>query len=147
MRRTRRSGTRPEIALRRALHRRGLRFVVDQPVPGGNRRRRVDVLLRGTRIAIFVDGCFWHSCPEHRTVRPGPHRRRPGVHNRKVEEVAAPAGYATCWSIVNTSASSATAYTGCREARTASARREASRRPGGDRGWYRGRLAGVPGNL
>ncbi|MDT8912915.1 very short patch repair endonuclease [Amycolatopsis sp. PS_44_ISF1] len=65
MRRTKRSGTRPEIELRRELHRRGLRFVVDQPVPGGNRRRRVDVLLRGTRIAVFVDGCFWHSCPEH----------------------------------------------------------------------------------
>ncbi|MFJ7212842.1 very short patch repair endonuclease [Amycolatopsis sp. NPDC098790] len=65
MRRTRRAGTGPEIALRRALHRRGLRFVVDQPVPGGNRRRRDDILLRGARIAVFVDGCFWHSCPEH----------------------------------------------------------------------------------
>jgi DNA mismatch endonuclease (patch repair protein) len=53
------------MALRRALHRRGLRFVVDRPVPGGNRRRRVDILLRGARIAVFVDGCFWHSCPEH----------------------------------------------------------------------------------
>jgi DNA mismatch endonuclease (patch repair protein) len=65
MRRTRRSGTRPEMALRRALHRRGLRFVVDRSVPGGNRRRRVDILLRGARVAVFVDGCFWHSCPEH----------------------------------------------------------------------------------
>jgi DNA mismatch endonuclease (patch repair protein) len=34
-------------------------------VPGGNLRRRVDILLRGARIAVFVDGCFWHSCPEH----------------------------------------------------------------------------------
>ena len=34
-------------------------------VPGGNRRRRVDILLRRARIAVFVDGCFWHSCPEH----------------------------------------------------------------------------------
>jgi DNA mismatch endonuclease (patch repair protein) len=42
-----------------------LRFVADRPVPGGNRRRRVDILLRGARIAVFVDGCFWHSCPEH----------------------------------------------------------------------------------
>ena len=65
MQRTKRSGTRPELALRRALHRRGLRFVVDRPVLGGNRRRRVDILLRGARIAVFVDGCFWHSCPEH----------------------------------------------------------------------------------
>ncbi|WP_246122061.1 very short patch repair endonuclease [Pseudonocardia cypriaca] len=53
------------MALRRALHRRGLRFVVDRPVPGGNRRRRVDILLRGARVAVFVDGCFWHSCPDH----------------------------------------------------------------------------------
>jgi DNA mismatch endonuclease (patch repair protein) len=65
MRRTRRFGTRPEIASRSPLHRRGLRFVVDRPVPGCNRRRRADVPLRGARIAVFVDGCFWHSCPEH----------------------------------------------------------------------------------
>jgi DNA mismatch endonuclease (patch repair protein) len=51
--------------LRSALQRRGSRFVIDGPVPGGNRRRRVDILLRGARIAVFVDGCFWHSCPEH----------------------------------------------------------------------------------
>ncbi|MFD9741813.1 very short patch repair endonuclease [Umezawaea sp. NPDC059074] len=65
MRRTRRTGTGPEMALRRALHRRGLRYVVDRSPPGTNRRRRVDVLLRGPRIALFVDGCFWHSCPDH----------------------------------------------------------------------------------
>jgi DNA mismatch endonuclease (patch repair protein) len=65
MRRTRRSGTRPELAVRSALHRRGLRFVVDRPVPGGNRRRRADILLRGAQVAVFVDGCFWHSCPDH----------------------------------------------------------------------------------
>lgn len=65
MRRTRRVGTAPELAVRRALHRRGLRYLVDVAPPGTNRRRRVDVLLRGARIALFVDGCFWHSCPEH----------------------------------------------------------------------------------
>jgi DNA mismatch endonuclease (patch repair protein) len=42
-----------------------LRFVVDRPVPGGSRRRRVDILLRGAKIAVVVDGCFWHSCPDH----------------------------------------------------------------------------------
>ena len=51
--------------MRSALHRRGLRFVVDRSPPGTDRRRRVDVLLRGARIALFVDGCFWHSCPSH----------------------------------------------------------------------------------
>jgi DNA mismatch endonuclease (patch repair protein) len=51
--------------MRSVRHRRGLRFVVDRPVPGGNRCRRVDILLRGARIAVFVGGCFWHSCPDH----------------------------------------------------------------------------------
>ena len=51
--------------MRSALHRRGSRFVIDRPVPGGNSRRRVDILLRGARIAVLVDGCFWHSCSEH----------------------------------------------------------------------------------
>lgn len=55
----------PPGAVRNDLHRRGLRFVVDRPVPGGNRRRRSDILLRGARIAVFVDGCFWHPRPEH----------------------------------------------------------------------------------
>ncbi|MGW4213305.1 very short patch repair endonuclease [Lentzea sp. NPDC004789] len=68
MRRTRRTGTAPELAVRRALHRRGLRYLVDVAPPGTNRRRRVDVLLRGARIALFVDGCFWHSCPAHGQV-------------------------------------------------------------------------------
>nr|WP_232837187.1 very short patch repair endonuclease [Lentzea terrae] len=49
MRRTRRTGTAPELAVRRALHRRGLRYLVDVAPPGTNRRRRVDVLLRGGR--------------------------------------------------------------------------------------------------
>ncbi|MBA8823828.1 DNA mismatch endonuclease (patch repair protein) [Saccharopolyspora lacisalsi] len=68
MRRTKRRDTRPELRLRKALHRRGLRFLVDAAPRGGNRRRRVDVLIRGPRIAVFVDGCFWHSCPEHGTL-------------------------------------------------------------------------------
>ncbi len=55
------TGTAPEIALRRELHRRGLRFQVNvRGLPG-----RPDVVLGRARIAIFVDGCFWHGCPEH----------------------------------------------------------------------------------
>ncbi|NYH77215.1 DNA mismatch endonuclease (patch repair protein) [Actinopolyspora biskrensis] len=65
MRRMRRRDTGPELRLRKTLHRRGLRYLVDVAIPGGNRRRRVDVLLRGPRIAVLVDGCFWHSYPEH----------------------------------------------------------------------------------
>ncbi|MEV0087305.1 hypothetical protein [Saccharopolyspora sp. NPDC050642] len=65
MRKTGRRDTQPELKLRRALHKRGLRFLVDVSPRGTNRRRRVDILLRGARIAVFVDGCFWHSCPVH----------------------------------------------------------------------------------
>jgi DNA mismatch endonuclease (patch repair protein) len=56
--------TRPEVALRSALHRRGLRFRVHYPVPGSP-RRKIDVAFPGAKIAVFVDGCFWHACPEH----------------------------------------------------------------------------------
>jgi DNA mismatch endonuclease, patch repair protein len=56
-----RSDTGPELALRSALHRRGLRFRVnDRSLPG-----RPDIVLTRARVAVFVDGCFWHACPEH----------------------------------------------------------------------------------
>jgi DNA mismatch endonuclease, patch repair protein len=58
--------TAPEVALRSELHRRGLRFRVDRaPVPGV--RSRADVVLGPARVAVYVDGCFWHLCPEHGT--------------------------------------------------------------------------------
>jgi DNA mismatch endonuclease, patch repair protein len=66
MQRQRRVDTRPELALRRELHRRGLRYRVDvQVFPG--LRRRADVVFPRQRVAVFVDGCFWHACPEHGT--------------------------------------------------------------------------------
>jgi DNA mismatch endonuclease (patch repair protein) len=56
--------TAPERALRSALHRLGLRFRVDaRPVP--TIARRADVVLRRDRVAVFLDGCFWHGCPDH----------------------------------------------------------------------------------
>ena len=60
-----RRDTAPELALRRQLHALGLRFLVDTAPAGTSRRRRADVVLRGSRIAIHVHGCFWHRCPEH----------------------------------------------------------------------------------
>jgi DNA mismatch endonuclease (patch repair protein) len=66
MKSTRRRDTPGELALRSQLHRRGLRFRVDTPVLG--LRRRPDIVFRGKRIAVFVDGCFWHGCPQHGTV-------------------------------------------------------------------------------
>ncbi len=59
--------TKPEMALRRMLHARGLRYFVNRrPLPG--LRRTVDLLFPRARVAVFVDGCFWHGCPEHHTV-------------------------------------------------------------------------------
>lgn len=56
--------TKPELRLRSELHRRGLRFRVDiAPVKGI--RRRADIVFTRARVAVFVDGCFWHGCPEH----------------------------------------------------------------------------------
>lgn len=60
--------TRPEIALRRALHASGARYRVDAPLPLPGVRRRADVLFSRARLAIFVDGCFWHGCPAHGTA-------------------------------------------------------------------------------
>jgi DNA mismatch endonuclease (patch repair protein) len=62
-----RRDTSAEMAVRRALHSRGLRYRVDYPpVPG--LRRRADIVFTRARIAIFIDGCFWHGCPVHRTA-------------------------------------------------------------------------------
>nr|BFD94238.1 very short patch repair endonuclease [Kitasatospora sp. Xyl93] len=55
-----------EVALRRTLHAAGLRYRVHRkPLKGV--RREADVLFGPARIAVFVDGCFWHGCPEHAT--------------------------------------------------------------------------------
>jgi DNA mismatch endonuclease (patch repair protein) len=62
----RRRDTGPEMALRSALHGRGLRFRVDAPIQG--RRRRADLVFTRVRIAVYVDGCFWHRCPLHGTL-------------------------------------------------------------------------------
>jgi DNA mismatch endonuclease (patch repair protein) len=66
MQATRRRDTGPEMALRRELHRRGLRYRVDAPVLPGL-RRRADLVFTRARVAVFVDGCFWHGCPQHCT--------------------------------------------------------------------------------
>ena len=67
MQRTGRRDTAAERAVRTELHRRGLRYFVDLSVIAGV-RRRVDIVFPRRRLAVFVDGCFWHSCPIHCTV-------------------------------------------------------------------------------
>lgn len=63
MKRMPRKDSGPEIRLRRSLHRRGLRFRVQAALPG-----RPDIVFPRAKIAVFVDGCFWHRCPEHSTL-------------------------------------------------------------------------------
>lgn len=67
MKGNKRANTKPEVALRSALHRRGNRFRKDFPIelPGAGRRPRPDIAFTRQQIAVFVDGCFWHGCPEH----------------------------------------------------------------------------------
>lgn len=61
MSRIRGKNTKPEIQLRKALHAAGLRYRVhDRAVPG-----TPDISHKGARVAVFVDGCFWHGCPKH----------------------------------------------------------------------------------
>jgi DNA mismatch endonuclease, patch repair protein len=67
MRTTRTQDTGPELRLRAELHRRGLRYRVHAGVVGLP-RSRVDVLFRPTKVAVFVDGCFWHGCKTHKSV-------------------------------------------------------------------------------
>ncbi len=64
MQRQARVGTAPELAVRRATHRLGLRYYVNRR-PIASLRRTADLVFPTERVAVFVDGCFWHGCPEH----------------------------------------------------------------------------------
>lgn len=66
MRRVRQKNTSAEWALRRELHARGIRYRIQVPVLT-KPRRVADVAFSGPRVAVFVDGCFWHGCPLHGT--------------------------------------------------------------------------------
>lgn len=61
-----RTGTEPEMLLRKQLHALGLRYRVNMPIPGLP-RRRADITFTRAKVVVFVDGCFWHRCPEHAT--------------------------------------------------------------------------------
>ncbi|WP_449350015.1 very short patch repair endonuclease [Streptomyces shaanxiensis] len=66
MSRQRCRGTAAEVAVRRLLYAAGLRYRVNVPVPGMP-SRRIDIALTKTKIAVIMNGCFWHGCPEHAT--------------------------------------------------------------------------------
>jgi DNA mismatch endonuclease (patch repair protein) len=66
MSKVRNKDTAAEMAIRSELHRRGYRYRVNLSVPEAG-RSRPDIAFTKRRIAVFVDGCFWHKCPEHAT--------------------------------------------------------------------------------
>jgi DNA mismatch endonuclease, patch repair protein len=55
-----------EVAVRQLLHASGYRYRVHYPVPG-MKRRKIDIAFPGVRLAVLIDGCFWHGCPQHAT--------------------------------------------------------------------------------
>lgn len=61
-----RRDTKPERAIRSLLFREGFRYRVDVAVIPGT-RRRADIVFRRAKVVVFIDGCFWHNCPEHGT--------------------------------------------------------------------------------
>jgi len=63
----RRRDTRPELAVRRLVHAQGLRYRVNTLLPIPGVRRRADLLFTARKVAVFVDGCYWHGCPRHAT--------------------------------------------------------------------------------
>jgi DNA mismatch endonuclease, patch repair protein len=67
MQRVQRRDTRPERLVRTLLHAKGLRYFVDR-APVARSGRRADILFPRLRIAVYIDGCFWHTCPLHGTT-------------------------------------------------------------------------------
>ncbi|KJK55182.1 DNA mismatch repair protein Vsr [Saccharothrix sp. ST-888] len=56
--------TKPELLIRQILHAQGLRYrVAARPLP--HLRRTADIVFGPTKVAVFIDGCYWHGCPTH----------------------------------------------------------------------------------
>jgi DNA mismatch endonuclease (patch repair protein) len=66
MKRTRRRDTAAEVRLRTLLFGMGLRYRIDEK-PLAELRRKADLVFRRVKVAVYVDGCFWHGCPTHAT--------------------------------------------------------------------------------
>lgn len=101
MKGNRRRDTKPELAVRRAVHALGLRFRVDsRPLPALN--RRADLVFTRAKVAVFVDGCYWHGCPDHGTTARtnpdywGPKIQRNRARDQETDGLLAEAG----WTVV-----------------------------------------------
>ncbi|MEV7102903.1 very short patch repair endonuclease [Streptomyces atroolivaceus] len=66
MSRQARRDTAPEVAVRKLLHATGYRYRLNERVPGMS-RRTIDIAFTRVKVAVMIDGCFWHGCPEHAT--------------------------------------------------------------------------------
>lgn len=102
MSRNMRRDTQPERALRSSLHQRGLRFRVDYQLRLVDLNVRPDIVFTRWNVAVFVDGCFWHRCPEHGNT-PARNRRywvpklnRNVVRDRRIDKALDAAG----WTVV-----------------------------------------------
>jgi DNA mismatch endonuclease (patch repair protein) len=100
MRAIRRTDTKPEMVLRRALHKLGYRYRKDHRLDlDGGKRVRPDIAFTARRVAVFVDGCFWHACPEHGRNPAvndwywAPKLRRNVERDRAADETLAQAGW------------------------------------------------------
>jgi DNA mismatch endonuclease (patch repair protein) len=99
MRRNPRSDTKPERQLRSALFRAGLRFRKNYAVRADGRLIRPDIVFPKLQVAVFVDGCFWHHCPEHGNEPRhnagywGPKLRRNVARDREVDRALVGEGW------------------------------------------------------
>jgi DNA mismatch endonuclease (patch repair protein) len=103
MKANRRTDTKPELALRRALHGLGYRYRKDHRLDlADGVRVRPDIVFTARRVAVFVDGCFWHCCPDHGTQPAAnswywePKLRRNAERDRAADAALARAG----WTVV-----------------------------------------------
>jgi DNA mismatch endonuclease (patch repair protein) len=99
MRRNRRVDSGPEARVRSILHSRGRRFRKHAPIRTDERLIRPDIVFTRARVAVFVDGCFWHRCPVHgneprlNTAYWGPKLERNVARDRAVDAALAGAGW------------------------------------------------------
>src|SRR6266508_5791998 len=99
MRGNRRAGTTPETRVRSLLHARGYRFRKDHRLDVPGARVRPDIVFTRRRLAVFIDGCFWHCCPEHGTSPRanthywGPKLERNVARDQRVDQALRAAGW------------------------------------------------------
>jgi len=109
MKGNRRTDTRPEVRVRSLLHRAGLRFRKNLLIRTDELSVRPDIVFTRARVAVFIDGCFWHSCPDHGTTPRantgywGPKLERNLARDARVNAALCSAGWAVVriWEHVN----------------------------------------------